>query len=158
MLAVVRIAALGAVLASMLSASSAMAAEKAPPTADQVVARHAELVRNLEVRSGEALARAGETGVNAVNALDAKGAADEKILAAGRRALGRVGMGVDRSLGGVRKVTEGALRTLTRIGASDEVKQSVRATASGAAASIRASGEAAATAIRSAVDAATANE
>lgn len=153
-----RLASLTLALASFAPLSSALAAEKSPPTPEQVVARHAEGVQMLTTTATAAIANAGSAAVTAINSLDAGGATDKQILAAGKRALGRVGTGVMRSLGGVRKMTEGALRVLNRIGAAEEFKVSVRSAAAGAVASIRAAGEAAATSVRAAVDAAITTE
>lgn len=152
MLAVSRLAVVALSFVALVAPQAALAA---PPTPGQVVERYTTGSQSLVTRSGEAIARVAQGAVDAIVALDAKGATDAQIGAAGERGLRRVREGVARSLGGLRKMTEAALLVLTRIGAGDEFKAAVRAAAESAVGSIRASGEAAATAIRTAVEAAT---
>ncbi len=156
MYAISRVALLAVACASFLSPHSALAAPKAPPTPEQVVERYVQGSSALVARAGEALHRASMRAVASVQRLDGEGASNEVILRAGRRGLEGVGTIATRSLGGLRKMTDGALLILDRIGAADEFKGAVRLAAEGAAAAIRGSAEAAAGAIRAAVDAATA--
>lgn len=152
MLAISRFAVVALSFAALVAPQAALAA---PPTPEQVVERYTTGSQALVTKSGEAIARVAQGAVEVIVALDAKGATDAQIGAAGERGLRRVREGVARSLGGLRKMTEAALRVLNRIDAGDEFKAAIRAAAESAIGSIRASGESAAASIRAAVEAAT---
>lgn len=147
-----------AISAAVALLAAPCVAHAAPPTPEQVVARHAEGVTNVVNTGTSAIANAGAAAVARIGELDAAGATDEAITRAGHRAVHRVGDMVRRSLEGVHKMTFSAVRVLSRIGAAEEFKTAVRTAAEAGASAIRSAGEAARSAIGAAVDAATSAE
>jgi hypothetical protein len=142
------------VLAAIFSPLTAKAGVSTPPTPGQVVERYVHAVQGLVGRCQEMLGRTAQGAIAVVERLDENGAPNEAIIAAGRLGVERVNRQTAYCLGGLHRLTEGAVRILHHLGAPEEAFMAVRRAAEAAAGAIREGSERAKMAVRAAVEAA----